>query len=239
LIDFPFDELPSSGGFIEGRPHPLSRGELILFTLQRDFGYLYDFEFNVAVGCDRGFDYETGRDLGTAWITPDISHSEAKLAIEIDGIQHRLQGRSLEDEERDALLASEGWEVLRIPSYEIYNMDELPNVLNRIEYEVMSSLVKADFQAGVPPHRRRYYPIGVTCTHCGFHRPGHKIGQGAMCIECLAKFSDGPYVTPIFECFFCKRKMEGPGDLETWSRLESIPAEFECNDHLYDQWEEE
>lgn len=238
MIDFPFDDLPSSEGFIEGQPHPVSRGELILFTLQRDFGYLYDFEFNVAVGCDRGFDYETGRDLGTAWITPDISHSEAKFAIEVDGIQHRIPGGSFDDELRDSLLANEGWEVLRIPSIEIYNMNELPNVLYRIEYGVMSSLLKADLHACVPPHRRRYYPIGITCSRCGSRRPGHNIGLGALCIECLAGFSDGPYVPPIFECSFCKRKMEGPGDLETWSRFESIPAEFECNDHLYDQWED-
>ena len=238
MNNVPFDERQPASGFVEGRPHPSSQGEQILFWLQQKLGYLYDFEFNVPIGCDRGYDEMSGRELGIAWITPDLSHREASFAVEIDGIQHGLPSILNDDIERDGLLAQEGWTVLRIPNYEVCNMKNLAGVMYRIEYGVMFSLLGKDINAGVPLHLRRHYPIGVGCTRCGSNRPGHKVGDGELCIDCLAGLSDGPYRSPLFECFACGREMGSPNDLETWERYDGPPASFECHSHLNDYWEE-
>jgi|GEM_PF-6481826 len=81
----------------------------MLFSLQQKLEYLYDFEFNVPIGCDRAYDNKSGRELGIAWITPDTSHREASFAVEIDGIQNALPSILNDDIERDELLAPEGW----------------------------------------------------------------------------------------------------------------------------------
>jgi len=236
MNDFPNEAYVSAGDFVAGEPHPSSLGERILFTLQQEFGYFYDFHFNVAIGCDRGFDGDSGHDLGIAWITPDLAHHEAKFAVEIDGIQHLLPGTKAEDEERDTLLAQEGWKVLRIPHYEVCNRTSIGDVLYRIQSGVMRAIMDQDLKMGTPLDRLMSYPIGVECARCGFSRPGHRVGEGALCIDCLAGISDGPYRPPAFKCGGCPREMNSPSDLEAWYKYEGVPASFECPSHLDSDW---
>lgn len=214
--------------FSELGPHPLSPGEQILFRLQQDLGFLYDFVFNLPIGCDRGFDLFEGIDRGLAWIRPDLAHREAKYAIEIDGLQHRLTGASYDDEERDALLIGEGWEVLRVPSYEIYDASRLADVLDRIEHGVFEALVKQDLESGVHPSHCRSYPVGVRCSWCGGYRPGHAVGVDHLCLDCLAPLSNGPYRPPLFECQVCGRQMVGANDINDWLMQGERPVWFEC-----------
>jgi very-short-patch-repair endonuclease len=49
----------------------------------------------------------------------DFYCPERKLAIEIDGFGHAMGGREIRDERRDAWLAREGIEVVRIPAAEV------------------------------------------------------------------------------------------------------------------------
>lgn len=49
----------------------------------------------------------------------DFASPDARVIIEVDGVQHAASGR---DGERDAFLASEGWKVLRF-----WNNDVLAN----------------------------------------------------------------------------------------------------------------
>jgi hypothetical protein len=213
--------------FREGEPHPTSRGEQILFRLQQELGYFYDFEFNVAIGCDRGFDEFESRELGIAWITPDLVHHQAKFAVEVDGIQHRFTG-SADDDERDVLLTGEGWVVLRIPSYEIYDENLLLGALDRIQRGVFTALLEKDAMQNVIPDLWRCYPIAVRCSNCDKSRPGHRVGSGFLCIHCLASISDGPYLPPHFECSYCGRKMEDPNDVDTWARIGEPRVSFQC-----------
>lgn len=224
-------------GFEEGRPHPLSRGEQMLFILQRDFGFLYDFKFNVAVGCERGYDELSGRDLGLAWITPDLAHHLAMLAVEIDGVQHRVDGADWDDQVRDGLLDEAGFEVLRIPSYRVY--DEMVTVATDIEYAAGIRLATRDFVAGVPREKIRILPRGGHCSACGRWGSGHPVGTDHLCLACCAADSNSPYGPPFYGCSYCERKMAGVSDLETWLRVIGPPDKFECPDGCAEPYEDD
>lgn len=47
----------------------------------------------------------------------DFAFNDKKLAVEIDGAQHKLQDRKESDEIKDAFLISQGWQIIRIPWY--------------------------------------------------------------------------------------------------------------------------
>jgi very-short-patch-repair endonuclease len=50
----------------------------------------------------------------------DFACSERRLAIELDGDQHRFDANLLHDETRDAFFQSEGWRTVRIANTEVY-----------------------------------------------------------------------------------------------------------------------
>ena len=54
----------------------------------------------------------------------DFFCSEARLAIEVDGIAHDMGDRPRRDEARDAFLRAEGIEVLRIPATDVLKSAE-------------------------------------------------------------------------------------------------------------------
>lgn len=69
----------------------------------------------------------------------DFAFIDEKLAVEIDGSQHLEEDRRKKDEEKDALLLSNGWRILRIAANEVlYNS-------NRV-IETVSSMLSNDVQ---------------------------------------------------------------------------------------------
>jgi hypothetical protein len=65
-------------------------------------GYLMD-KITVATGQGRGHHY-----------TIDFALPEEKIAIEIDGPQHKYSPNKEHDQRRDAFLQSQGWKVIRV-----------------------------------------------------------------------------------------------------------------------------
>lgn len=56
----------------------------------------------------------------------DFAFIDEKLAVEIDGSQHLEEDRKKKDEEKDALLLSNGWRILRITANEVlHNHDKV------------------------------------------------------------------------------------------------------------------
>jgi len=77
----------------------------------------------------------------------DFAFINEKVAVEIDGSQHLLEDRKKKDEEKDKLLLSKGWKVLRIAAVEVTHdgSKALNTVLNMleestIEYETVGIL---------------------------------------------------------------------------------------------------
>lgn len=58
----------------------------------------------------------------------DFAFIDLKVAVEIDGSQHLEENRRKKDNDKDALLMSKGWRILRIPASEI--LYDNTNVLN-------------------------------------------------------------------------------------------------------------
>ena len=70
-----------------------------------------------------GFKFRRQHPVGS-YVT-DLYCAAAKLAIEIDGVAHDFGDRPSRDETRDAFLARQGIEVVRIPASEVLrNADE-------------------------------------------------------------------------------------------------------------------
>lgn len=65
----------------------------------------------------------------------DFAFINEKVAVEIDGSQHLLEDRKKKDEEKDKLLLSKGWKVLRIAAVEVTHdgSKALNAVLNMLE----------------------------------------------------------------------------------------------------------
>ena len=216
-----------------GRPHESSGGELTLAQAQRVLGFLYDFEFNVSIRCDQGFD-DAGRALKPRRIVPDLVHRQAQLVVEVDGSQHYGDHRVAEDDiVRTALLEQVGWTVMRIPSTEVFGapMEALLVVLRKIEKAAMLNLIMQDQERGLPQWRWRILPIGgfTPCAECGKRRAGYAIGSGHLCIRCAADLSNNePYRPPAFECSSCGRHMTDPADVRTWPADGNGPVYFTC-----------
>lgn len=69
----------------------------------------------------------------------DFAFVDEKVAVEIDGSQHLEEDRKKKDEEKDALLLSNGWRILRITANEVlYNRDKV--------IESVSSMLSNDTQ---------------------------------------------------------------------------------------------
>lgn len=69
----------------------------------------------------------------------DFAFVDEKVAVEIDGSQHLEEDRKKKDEEKDALLLSNGWRILRITANEVlYNRDKV--------IESVSSMLSNDAQ---------------------------------------------------------------------------------------------
>ena len=86
----------------------------------------------------------------------DFAFIDVKLAVEIDGSQHLEEDRKKKDEEKDALLTSNGWRILRIAATEVINSPDktlklLENMLgdNDIKYE----------KVGIIKERKRYEKV--------------------------------------------------------------------------------
>ncbi len=69
----------------------------------------------------------------------DFAFIDEKLAVEIDGSQHLEEDRRKKDEEKDALLLSNGWRILRIAANEVLHNS------NRV-IETVSSMLSNDVQ---------------------------------------------------------------------------------------------
>lgn len=73
----------------------------------------------------------------------DFAFNDIQLAVEIDGSQHLLPDRKQKDEQKDALLNSLGWKVLRITENTVkHEWSEIDNVLLQTPYEVLNNNVK-------------------------------------------------------------------------------------------------
>ena len=77
----------------------------------------------------------------------DFAFINEKVAVEIDGSQHLLEDRKKKDEEKDKLLLSKGWKVLRIAAVEVTHdgskaLNAVLNMLEEstIEYETVGIL---------------------------------------------------------------------------------------------------
>ena len=69
----------------------------------------------------------------------DFAFVDEKVAVEIDGSQHLEEDRKKKDEEKNALLLSNGWRILRITANEVlYNCDKV--------IESVSSMLSNDTQ---------------------------------------------------------------------------------------------
>ena len=66
----------------------------------------------------------------------DFYCHRSRLIVEVDGPIHRFQKAG--DLERDQLLATAGFRVLRIPSHDVE--DSLPNVLERIRHALEANI---------------------------------------------------------------------------------------------------
>src|SRR5918994_4566664 len=75
----------------------------------------------------------------------DFFCSEARLAIEIDGISHDMGGRPIADERRDAWLRSRNVEALRIPAGDVARAPD----------QVVEWIVAACEQRASPLHHPR------------------------------------------------------------------------------------
>lgn len=64
-------------------------------------------------GLKRGVHFEVEYHQNKWFI--DFAFLEKKIALEIDGAQHKLPERQAKDQERDAWLTANGWTVIRIP----------------------------------------------------------------------------------------------------------------------------
>ena len=72
----------------------------------------------------------------------DFAFVDEKVAVEIDGSQHLEEDRKKKDEEKDALLLSNGWRILRITANEVlYNRDKV--------IESVSSMLSNDTQCNI------------------------------------------------------------------------------------------
>ena len=90
---------------------------------------------------DNGFDkkYLIYREYSVFPYYIDFAFIDEKLAVEIDGSQHLEEDRRKKDEEKDALLLSNGWRILRIAANEVLHNS------NRV-IETVSSMLSNDVQ---------------------------------------------------------------------------------------------
>jgi hypothetical protein len=94
---------------VEGRPHPLSPIETRLCALIKADSELAPlFAFNIAVPDLRGI---------TARV--DLLWREGRVAVELDGPEHRARATYRADRHRDYELLRAGYHVLRIPNEEV------------------------------------------------------------------------------------------------------------------------
>ena len=90
---------------LPGRPHPASVAEQILYRLiQKDPELTASLEFNQTVGVDLDQKFRI-----------DILCRQRRVAIEVDGRDHRVATKHIADCERDFRLLTHGYVVLRLP----------------------------------------------------------------------------------------------------------------------------
>jgi len=83
----------------------------------------------------------------------DFAFLNEKVAVEIDGSQHLLPERKLKDSEKDDLLISNGWNVIRISEYKIKT--EIENVFVEI-LQVLNKNVKPKLhRVGIVLHPKK------------------------------------------------------------------------------------
>ena len=106
---------------LQGKPHPLSPGEIRLSdALQSDTLLRGVFEFNMPVSTEHGSSYYV-----------DLLAVHERAIVEIDGYRHHSSTRAFAlDRQRDFELQTSGYLVLRLPHSEV--LDDLPNSLEKI-----------------------------------------------------------------------------------------------------------
>jgi len=80
---------------------------------------------------NNSINYEFEKPCGKYFI--DFAIQDKKIALEIDGKQHRLEERKLKDKEKDVFLKSEGWCVYRIEWNSINSLKGKENMKNKIK----------------------------------------------------------------------------------------------------------
>jgi very-short-patch-repair endonuclease len=108
---------------LQGKPHPLSPGEIRLSeALQHDRVLQDVFEFNTLVRTAHGSNYYV-----------DLLAAHEQAIVEIDGYRHHSSPRAFAlDRQRDFELQTSGYLVLRLPHSEV--LDDLPNCLSKIKH---------------------------------------------------------------------------------------------------------
>jgi very-short-patch-repair endonuclease len=66
----------------------------------------------------RGYKFRRQHPIGP--YIADVAHIRGKLVVEIDGVSHWTAERAEHDKRRDAFMASQGWNVLRLPDTDVY-----------------------------------------------------------------------------------------------------------------------
>lgn len=81
----------------------ISAREVALWAILRQHGWVWRLRW-----IEDAFEFEL-----------DFAHRELMLNVEIDGIEHRWTKGLERDTDRDALLAAQGWQILRIPNEDV------------------------------------------------------------------------------------------------------------------------
>lgn len=84
----------------------------------------------------------------------DFAFLNEKVAVEIDGSQHLIPERKLKDDEKDKLLISNGWNVVRISENKIKT--DIDNVFDMILQVLNNNVKPKTHKVGIVLHPKKY-----------------------------------------------------------------------------------
>lgn len=98
--------------------------------IKKDFSYIEKLFYDKLIELEWNKKYQIVREMFFKGYYIDFAFVDYKIAVELDGVQHKLEKQMISDAIKDCLLVDDGWLVLRFTSKEVIdNLDNIFEVL--------------------------------------------------------------------------------------------------------------